>query len=328
MMEWTVSTDAEWLDVSEVGVGAAEESASARWIRMADGDVAGMAASGEQSDFLVSVDPQLPAGMYAGMITAKAGVSERKIPVQLIVEDDLTPAEPNTPVITGEGIGNAANLVSVGVAPGEIVSIFGVRMGPAEGTQNEGGVLATLLADVMVTFNGVPAPLFYVREDQINAQVPYEVAGAENVQVQVIFQGRVSNVVELPVVLTVPGIFAGPSGIRAVVLNQDGSLNTPENPAAPGSRIVFYATGEGQTDPAGVTGKLATVPYPGPLLPVNVAVGGAAATIEFANGAPGFAGLMQINVKLSDDTPAGESVVLRLTIGNVSDESVIAVGEL
>jgi len=41
---------------------------------------------------------------------------------------------------------------------------------------------------------------------------------------------------------------------QAVAVNQDGSLNSEQNPAAARSIVVFYGTGIGVTSPAGVTG--------------------------------------------------------------------------
>ncbi len=45
-------------------------------------------------------------------------------------------------------------------------------------------------------------------------------------------------------------------------------------------------TSEGQTSPVGVDGKLASVPYPSPNLPVTVAIGGQTVTPIYAGGAP------------------------------------------
>ena len=63
------------------------------------------------------------------------------------------------------GIVDAADFVGGGVAPGEIVSIFGTNLGPAEGVQpgfDQTGKLPTSVADVTVFFNDIPAPLFFL----------------------------------------------------------------------------------------------------------------------------------------------------------------------
>ena len=57
------------------------------------------------------------------------------------------------------------------LTPGMIVTLFGTGMGPADGViaSLEDGKVPTSVAGVRVLFNGFPAPLLFVREDQINA---------------------------------------------------------------------------------------------------------------------------------------------------------------
>jgi uncharacterized protein (TIGR03437 family) len=94
-------------------------------------------------------------------------------------------------------------------------------------------------------------------------------------------------------------------------LNEDGSLNSEENPATAGSVVVLYGTGEGQTDPLGVDGKPAVAPLPRPVLPVRVTIGGQDAEILYAGGAPGFtAGLLQLNVRIPAGATGTVNVVL------------------
>jgi uncharacterized protein (TIGR03437 family) len=54
-----------------------------------------------------------------------------------------------------------------------------------------------------------------------------------------------------------------------------------------GDVISLYATGEGQTTPAGVDGKTAGVPLPHPNLPASVTIGGQVTTPQYVGGAPG-----------------------------------------
>jgi uncharacterized protein (TIGR03437 family) len=69
------------------------------------------------------------------------------------------------------------------------------------------------------------------------------------------------------------GKLAALANYRAA-LNQDNRYNAPSNPAAKGSYVSLCITGEGQTAPAGVTGKITTLSptpplTPQPLLPVE-----------------------------------------------------------
>jgi uncharacterized protein (TIGR03437 family) len=128
-----------------------------------------------------------------------------------------------------------------------VVTLFGNGMGPAE------GVVATLadgkvpvsLAGVRVLFNGVPAPLLFVREDQINAVVPFSVEGSSRAEVRVEY-GRMA-ITPLMVRLrnVEPGIFRSGSTEFRAILNEDNTVNSPSNPAARGSVVTFWATGMG-----------------------------------------------------------------------------------
>jgi hypothetical protein len=103
----------------------------------------------------------------------------------------------------------------------------------------------------------------------------------------------------------------------AAALNQDGSINTPTNPANASGIVVLFATGEGQTTPAGTDGKLAKAPFPQPNLSVSVTIGSLPAQAVYAGAAPGgVAGLMQINAIIPASVHAGSSVPLVIRIGS------------
>ena len=92
------------------------------------------------------------------------------------------------PRILPDCIVNAASYVGGGVAPGEIVTLFGSGMGPPDLVSlslTDDRRLATTLADTRIWFNNVPAPLVYVSDQQSSAIVPYAVAGHASVDVQV-----------------------------------------------------------------------------------------------------------------------------------------------
>jgi len=222
------------------------------------------------------------------------------------------------PQLAPVSLTNAASLIPGALAPGEIFSIFGNGIGPASaaiGSYDSNGMLSTTLANVQVMFNSTPAPLFYVQAQQINAQVPYEMAGQASAQLQVVYQGSTVAQMEVALVDANPALFTLNYGTgNAVVLNQDGTINSAQNAAAPGSIVTLYATGEGQTSPAGATGRSAISPYPRPLLPVSLTIADIPASILYAGDAPGFVGLMQIDAQLPTGfVPSGNlSVVLTL----------------
>jgi len=223
------------------------------------------------------------------------------------------------PQLIDVALANAASLAPGPLAPGEIVSIFGQGMGPdtaVTGTLDASGTLSTTLGSVQVLFNQTAAPLFYVQSNQINAQVPYETAGKASAQLQVVYQGATLAVMQVSLADASPALFTLNNGTgNAVVVNQDGSINSDKNPAARGSIVVLYATGEGQTSPAGVTGAAAAAPFPLPVLPVSLTMADMPANILFAGEAPGFVGLMQINAQVpSGFVPTG-GLALVLAVG-------------
>ncbi len=87
-----------------------------------------------------------------------------------------------------------------GVAPGKVVLITGRGIGPAKMTpgQIHNGVLATMVAGVEMTFDGVPAPLLYVSSTEIGCVVPFAIAGHTVATMQVTYNGIASNAVPIP----------------------------------------------------------------------------------------------------------------------------------
>jgi uncharacterized protein (TIGR03437 family) len=232
-------------------------------------------------------------------------------------------AVPPPAINTTGGVLNGASFSGTAVSPGEIVAIKGTSVSPitAGPALALDGTVSTIGGGTQVLFDGVPAPLLYFTNGQVGAVVPYGVTGQTVVTVTA---ARVvsSNSVTIPVVATAPGIFtANSSGSGQIAMtNQNGSPNSATNAAAKGSTVTFYATGEGQTSPAGVNGKLATgTTLPKPLANVTVTIGGVTVTPAYAGAAPGaVAGLMQVNVVVPATVASGGAVPVVLTVGTAS----------
>ena len=227
------------------------------------------------------------------------------------------------PVITS--VSNAASYAAGVIAPGEIAYIAGsIAQGVTGYISAEGGVFPAQLAGVSIRFNGVAAPLIYVSATAAAAIVPYEVSGP-TAQVTVMTHGQTSVPFQTSVASSAPGLFtANSSGTGEVAaLNQDGTVNSSSNPAASGSTVSLFATGEGQTSPPGVDGQIAAAPLPRPLLPVTATVGGQPAKVQYAGGAPGeVAGLMQVNVQIPSVVGlSGPGVPVAITVGNASSQT-------
>ena len=234
--------------------------------------------------------------------------------------------------LTANSTVNAANfLLNGGVAPGEIVTIFGLEFGPGAlvGPRINPGTrtLDTVLAETRVFFDGIAAPLIYVSPSQISAVVPYSVAGKTSTTITVNSSGQNTNSMLVPVLEAVPALFTFDSSGKgpAALLNQDGSVNTQANPAQRGSTVVLFATGEGQTAPRGVDGKPAVVPLPKPVLPVKALIASREAIVLYAGAAPGLtAGVLQVNVRIPGDAPTG-AVPVSLLVGTKSSPANVTI---
>ena len=238
---------------------------------------------------------------------------------RMVPETDTVTVGP-APVSAALALVNAASQSQGAVAPGEIVTIYGVAIGPtsgAAGSFDASGLVGNMLAGAEVTFDGVPAPLFYAQASQINAQVPYTVAGESVTAVVVTYQGRLAGTLNLPVAASAPALFA-------VALNQDGSLNSSTAPAARGTVMTFFGTGEGLTNGANIAGQAAAAPYPIPTLGVTLTVAGIAAQLLYAGEAPNFAGLLQVDAVIPGGFVPSGPVAVQLSVG-VADSPLMTV---
>jgi uncharacterized protein (TIGR03437 family) len=250
----------------------------------------------------VAVNPaDLGAGSYNGSIalSGDSGALQLNIAVTLTVMAPL-------PVIGS--VTNAASYLAGGISPGEIVTIFGTSLGPTTGVSSaiNKGFIPTTFANVTVTFNGYPGPILYAGAGQINAIVPYELFGASNASVEVVFGSARSNSVTLAVVSAAPGIFSANASGQGpgAILDVNYQLVSASNPVSVGATIQVFATGQGQTSPGGVDGLIEplSLPLPVPLLNVGATIGGLPANIQYVGAAPGLvAGALQVNIVV----PAG-----------------------
>lgn len=224
---------------------------------------------------------------------------------------------------------NSATGLQGPIAPGEIVTLYGSGIGPASlvtARLSAAGLVDKTLDGVQVLFDGKPATLVYVSDKQSAAVVPYGVSGSTAVTVS--SGGRISPAMTLAVAGAAPGVFAANSSGagQAAALNGDGSLNGAAHPVAPGGIIVLFATGEGQTAPAGIDGKLAEVPIPTPVLPVTVTIGGQKANVIYAGGAPSeVAGVLQLNVQVPSTVAAKDAVPVLLQVGDYEAATAVTI---
>lgn len=226
---------------------------------------------------------------------------------------------------------NAASYGQGAISPGQLVAVFGSNLGPgvpAGLLLTATGMVSTAIGDSEVLFDGVASPLIYTSAGQVNAVAPFGLSGSTT-QVQVQFQGQVSDPVPVSVAPAKPGIFSldGSGAGQAAILNQDGSVNSADHPAPPGSIITLWATGAGQLAPPGIDGAVTTAGnLPVPVLPVTAQIGGQATEVLYAGGAPGIvAGVIQVNLRVPRGSVAGAAISLLLSVGGSASQNGLTV---
>ncbi len=233
--------------------------------------------------------------------------------------------------VTNGGVVNAASFVAgQAVAPGSIVAIFGSQLA-SQLAQADSVPLATSLAGVSVTFNGVAAPLQFVSTGQINAQVPFEVNASGNANLVVNNNGALSTAVTVAVAQLAPGVFQSNNHAIAVNVTDPTSqryatISAPSGsipglttfPAHVGDILFLYATGLGPTSPPVATGAAG-----GPNVVHNttntpmVLVGGVPAQVLFSGLTPQYPGVYQVNFVIPN-VSAGDAVPLQIQMGTIT----------
>jgi uncharacterized protein (TIGR03437 family) len=230
-----------------------------------------------------------------------------------------------TPVISS--VVNSASFLDGAVAPGELVTIFGANLGPTSEEQGQvnGSYVADTIQETQVSIGGVTAPLLFASSTQINTVVPFGVTGT-SAQVQILYKGQPTVSTTVPVAPASPAVFSinGDGGGEGAILNQDGTVNSSSNPAAPGSVVALYATGGGVMSPASTDGVIVTAPYPAPMLPVSVTIYGLPAQVIYAGAAPGIvAGVLQIDVVVPQGAGPYTFDQVIVTIGDYVSPSAV-----
>jgi uncharacterized protein (TIGR03437 family) len=264
-----------------------------------------------------------------------------------------------TPVVDATRIYNSASFAQQPVAPGSIVSIFGTNL--ASSLAQAGSIpLSTQLANVTVTVNNLPAPLFFVAHgsgngnDQINLQLPWESAqvippGTTNGTVQIVVTNN--NVKSAPVNVQVstsaPGIFAvrvdaqnnyitDGTGTAIAYGNLDGIIAAAAG-ALPGltthpakindpNTLAILATGLGPLDipvPSGNNANDGQVHRT--VVTPDVLVGNVPAQVVFSGMSPQFVGVYQLNIIIQPGTPTGDAVPLQIRMNGFTTTNKVTI---
>jgi uncharacterized protein (TIGR03437 family) len=287
------------------------------------------AAGAASGALTVSVNTKgLNANVYNGTITiAASGTTPGATPgaTPLVINVTLQSIEPAV-----SGIVSAASYESSGFAPGTIVTVFGNLLGPQTGavfSVNSNGTIDTTLGGTSVKVEGIPAALLFAQNGQVNMILPYSLNTTGEAYVEVTYNNATSVQFNIPLAPAAVQIFtadASGSGPGSI-LNQDFSINSASNPAAPGSVVMVYGTGGGAVNPVVNAGSVAGATLSWITSQYSATVNGEAATVLYAGSAPGLVyGVYQFNVQLPADVQSGSAKIV-LKVGNSTSQSDVTV---
>jgi endo-1,4-beta-xylanase len=216
---------------------------------------------------------------------------------------------------------------SAAVSPGTLADIYGTNLAAAPATAPQ-FPLNTGLGNGQVTVNGIPAPLYYVSPGQVDFQIPYSIPPGPAL-VRVSSNGVAGGSAGITVQQAAPTILTwvdAAGNTRAIAQNQDYSLNSSTNCAAPGTYAAVYMMGSGPLDNPIASGAVAVSnPLSRETLTTTVTLGTASEPASFAGMTPSFVGLMQVNLlvpAVSGDLP------VTVQIGSfTSNSALLCVGQ-
>jgi uncharacterized protein (TIGR03437 family) len=222
---------------------------------------------------------------------------------------------------------NAASFKGGAVAGGEIVTIFGLDIGPKALATYEvvNGRFRDEIAQTRILFDGIRAPIIYVSETAASVVVPYGVAGKTETELWIEYQGVATNRLKMPVVTTMPGIFTIPptgTGQAAVLHWPDYTVNQSSNALArDGVGMIFLTAGGEQGQDGMMAQTVGSLPFP-----VLVRVGNVEAQVLYAGPAPSLIyGMLQINFVVPSTVTPGDKVPLIVRFGETWSQTGLTI---
>jgi uncharacterized protein (TIGR03437 family) len=208
------------------------------------------------------------------------------------------------------------------------VSVFGSNLSSQPASAVSIPLPTTLGNVVSMTFNSVPAPLYYVSGGLINAQVPWNVnSGTASV---VVTNGAGSSAPQsVQIVPALPGIFtASSNGIGQAIAtdNADGAIAAPAgsivgvvtHPIPIGSYLIIWCTGLGAVDSPIANGANTGGMIVNTLLQPTVLIGGVPAIPVSSVLSPQYPGEYQVAVQVAPETPTGDAVPLQIQMSGLT----------
>jgi uncharacterized protein (TIGR03437 family) len=282
----------------------------------------------------VRIEPASPDSFYAPntrvqvYATSKLGfrfkrwagdTADRFSPATLLVSGplQLTAILEAVPEISRTGVKNGAGDTPVqAVAPGSIISIYGANLAPAT-EAGPANPLTQTLGGVTVHVAGHILPLFFVSPDQINAQLPYDLA-VDVHTLTVKSRGMPDISTTFDVARNAPGLLTTQQMDRTIAVVGRANGEPPvsaDNPVKGGDLISVFGTGFGPHRVAPPEGfGVSEVDGYRLLDPVQIVIGDQPIVPEYAGAAAGLPGVVVVRFRapatLSGDTPTTFYVVV------------------
>jgi uncharacterized protein (TIGR03437 family) len=232
------------------------------------------------------------------------------------------------PAINAGGVVDAASYSGGrAVAPGSIISVFGTGMGDGTGSALTIPLpygIVTPTASVAFSFDvpsasvSVPGRFFYASPNQLNVQVPWELAGYSSAIVKVIVNFTYSAEYTLPLATYSPGFFANTVAGQSIAaaLDSTNKVVTTSNAVARGSVVQLFMNGLGPVQNPPASGTAVTTVDSTTTTP-TITIGGETASVSYSGLAPYFVGLYQVNALVPLGIGTGLQT-LTCSIGSVS----------
>ncbi len=199
-----------------------------------------------------------------------------------------------------DSVSNAASHLGVALSPGETFMINGAGFGDDASVSVNGAALPLVAQSATTLVAAIPLSFSTL----FNAQ-PFEFVTSFAATITVQSGGAIASIFA-PLAAAAPGVFAvNGSGLgQGYILNADGTLNSPTNPAKEGAKITIYATGVG---PMTFSGGFAVTGTPVEVLIDGFLAPGIAAVLGPVPGLPGE--VYQISVKVPQPSTYGNNFV-------------------
>ena len=243
-----------------------------------------------------------------------------------------TPQSGGTTPVVSSGVLNSASLVSNPlIAPGGLVTVIGQGLADGCTTSSLDPPLNTQVVGTQVFLDNTPLALSYActdsTHDQVNAQVPYNLAVNSPHQLIVQRDQALSVPVDVSVASAQPAVFTvsangvGPAYIFPI--RADGNQgDTPVSASAPakaGDLVLIQCAGLGLVAPSvGLGQATPSTPSAQTLNPVLVSIGGQSAQVLSASLIPNRVGVYGVQVVVPAGLSPGDQPVVLTVAGQSS----------